>query len=152
MPSPLGALQLTASARGLLGISFAGNVRASGSCLSDLLRVATAQLEAYFEGRLRSFSVPLDTRGTPFEESVWALVRSIPYGATASYGELARKLSRPGSARAVGRANGTNPVPILTPCHRVVGTDGQLTGYRGGIERKAFLLRLESAQAQLFSS
>ena len=152
MASPLGALRLTASARGLTGISFAGNVRAAGSCQSDVLHVAAAQLDAYFEGRLRSFSVPLDTRGTPFEESVWALVRSIPYGATASYGELARKLARPGSARAVGRANGSNPVPIFTPCHRVVGASGQLTGYRGGIERKAFLLRLESAQAQLFSS
>ncbi len=149
--SPLGALTLTASERGLTGVSFAGNESATDSCSSDLFSRAAAQLAEYFEGRLRKFDVPLDTQGTPFEESVWALVRSIPYDSTTSYGELARKLGKPGSARAVGRANGANPVPVFTPCHRVVGARGALTGYRGGTDRKAFLLQLESGQTRLFS-
>ena len=149
--SPLGPLALTASGRGLTGVSFAGNARAKGSCSSDLLRHAAEQLAAYFEGRLKIFDVPLDVQGTPFVESVWALVRGIPYGSTATYGELARRLGKPGSARAVGRANGANPVPILTPCHRVVGARGELTGYLGGTDRKAYLLQLESGQKQLFS-
>lgn len=149
--TPLGPLALTASGRGLTSVCFAGGARAKGSGCNDLLRLAAAQLAAYFKGRLKTFDLPLDVQGTPFDESVWARVRAIPYGSTASYGELARRLGKPGSARAVGRANGANPVPIFTPCHRVVGARGALTGYRGGTDRKAFLLQLESGQKQLFS-
>lgn len=143
---------LTATGQGLTAVTFEVSNEGNAECRHPVIASAQRQLAAYFAGDLTAFDVPIATHGTPFEEAVWALVRSIPYGRTASYGDLAGMLGKPGSARAVGRANGSNPVPIFTPCHRVVGAHGALTGYRGGIERKAFLLRLESAQAQLFSS
>ncbi|HEX7049748.1 MAG TPA: methylated-DNA--[protein]-cysteine S-methyltransferase [Longimicrobiales bacterium] len=104
-----------------------------------------AQLDEYFRGERRAFDLPLRPRGTPFQQRVWRALLDIPYGATISYGALAARVGRPGSARAVGRANGTNPIPIIIPCHRVVGADGALTGYGGGIERKQRLLALEGA-------
>lgn len=102
------------------------------------------QLDGYWAGRLRAFDVPLAVRGTPFQQSVWAVLRTIPYGVTWSYGQLAAALGRPGAARAVGLANGRNPVGIVVPCHRVVGSTGSLTGYGGGLERKRFLLAHEA--------
>jgi len=94
------------------------------------------QLDEYFAGSLRQFDVVLDVRGTDFQRQVWELLRTIPYGETRSYGELARKLGRPEASRAVGRANGTNPVSIIIPCHRVIGSNGTLVGYGGGLDRK----------------
>lgn len=105
-------------------------------------RVA-AQLEAYFEGRLESFELPIDLRGTPFQEAVWRELLTIPYGETRSYAEQARRLGRGTAVRAVGRANGDNRIAIVVPCHRVVGADGRLTGYGGGLWRKQRLLELE---------
>src|SRR5215469_7813745 len=102
-----------------------------------------AQLAAYFAGELREFTVPLDVRGTPFQEKVWAALRTIPYGETWSYGDLARKLGRPTATRAVAHANGDNPIAIVVPCHRVIGSDGELTGYGGGLWRKRALLERE---------
>jgi AraC family transcriptional regulator, regulatory protein of adaptative response / methylated-DNA-[protein]-cysteine methyltransferase len=102
-----------------------------------------AQLTAYFEGNLREFTVPLDVRGTPFQEKVWAALRTIPYGETWSYGDLARKLGKPTATRAVAHANGDNRISIVIPCHRVIGSDGELTGYGGGMWRKRALLERE---------
>ncbi|MEU6119672.1 methylated-DNA--[protein]-cysteine S-methyltransferase [Streptomyces sp. NPDC047117] len=102
-----------------------------------------AQLRAYFAGELTVFDLPLRLDGTPFQQRVWAALREIPYGATVSYGALADRLGKPSAARAVGLANGKNPVGIIVPCHRVVGTGGDLTGYGGGLERKRHLLDFE---------
>jgi len=105
---------------------------------------ATRQLDAYFTGSRHQFTLSLDLRGTDFQRRVWQLLCQIPYGETRSYGEIARSLGRPGASRAVGRANGTNPVAIVVPCHRVIGADGSLTGYGGGLARKQALLDLEA--------
>ena len=103
-----------------------------------------AQLAEYFAGSRTRFDVPLVLRGTPFQRAVWGALRAIPYGQTVGYGELARAIGRPGAARAVGLANGRNPIAVIVPCHRVVGANGSLTGYGGGMERKRLLLDLES--------
>ena len=112
---------------------------------ASALRPYTEQLEAYFQGNLREFTVALDLRGTAFQTKCWQALRRIPYGETRSYGELARDVGSPQAFRAVGRANHKNPVAIIVPCHRVIGADGNLTGYGGGIKVKEFLLRLEGA-------
>jgi O-6-methylguanine DNA methyltransferase len=109
----------------------------------EVLDTAAAQLDAYFAGTLRAFDLPLHFEGTPFQRQVWGALQDIPFGATVSYGELASRVGRPGAARAVGRAVGQNPLAIIVPCHRVVGADGTLTGYGGGLEAKAALLSLE---------
>lgn len=101
------------------------------------------QLDAYFAGDLTEFDLPLAPAGTPFQHQVWAALRQIPYGTTESYGALAKRIGSPGAARAVGLANGSNPISIVVPCHRVIGSNGSLTGYGGGVERKQFLLDLE---------
>ncbi|MGY4932019.1 methylated-DNA--[protein]-cysteine S-methyltransferase [Streptomyces sp. 900116325] len=102
------------------------------------------QLDAYFAGELREFDLPLHLDGTPFQRSVWEQLRQIPYGETRSYGELAELLGKPGASRAVGLANGKNPVGIIVPCHRVIGASGSLTGYGGGLDRKQRLLAFEN--------
>jgi methylated-DNA-[protein]-cysteine S-methyltransferase len=109
----------------------------------DPLREARRQLEEYFAGERREFSLTLEPAGTDFQRRVWQALRGIPYGATMSYGELARRIGNPRAVRAVGLANGANPISIIVPCHRVIGADGSLTGYGGGLERKRFLLALE---------
>jgi methylated-DNA-[protein]-cysteine S-methyltransferase len=106
--------------------------------------VAT-QLSEYFDGRRASFDLRTDPGGTAFQRRVWRALEAIPFGATLGYGELARRIGSPEASRAVGRANGANPIPVVIPCHRVIGADGDLTGYGGGIERKRMLLRLEGA-------
>jgi methylated-DNA-[protein]-cysteine S-methyltransferase len=147
MPSPVGELRLEAAGAALTGIGFEpwaepAGVRGPGH---PVLAAAVHQLTAYFDGSLRSFDLPLEPRGTDFQRRVWARLQEIPYGSTASYGEVARALGlAAGASRAVGLANGRNPLPIVVPCHRVVGADGTLTGYGGGVERKQILLSLES--------
>jgi len=108
---------------------------------------AEEQLRAYFQGELKEFSLELRLRGTPFQSTVWQALRAIPYGETRTYGELADTLGNPKASRAVGLANGKNPVGIIVPCHRVVGADGSLTGYGGGLERKQRLLDFERGAA-----
>jgi len=103
-----------------------------------------AELDAYFAGSLKKFSVPLDLRGTEFQRRVWELLLHIPYGETRSYGQIARAIGRPEASRAVGQAVGTNPVAIIVPCHRVIGASGGLVGYGGGLHRKQALLELEA--------
>jgi methylated-DNA-[protein]-cysteine S-methyltransferase len=113
--------------------------------VDDALPAASAQLTEYFDGGRLSFDLPLAPVGTAFQHSVWALIAAIPFGETRTYGELATELGRPSASRAVGTATGRNPISIVVPCHRVVGSTGRLTGYAGGVERKAFLLDHESA-------
>ncbi|WP_406120229.1 methylated-DNA--[protein]-cysteine S-methyltransferase [Streptomyces sp. NBC_00989] len=108
---------------------------------------ATAQLQAYFTGELKEFTLQLHLHGTPFQRTVWDQLRRIPYGETRSYGDLADALGNPGASRAVGLANGKNPIGIIVPCHRVVGANGSLTGYGGGLDRKQRLLDFESGAA-----
>ncbi len=114
---------------------------------NDGMDAVHSQLREYFAGRRRTFDLPLDPRGTPFERRVWARLREIPYGATTSYGAIAHEFGLPNAARAVGRANGSNPIPIIIPCHRVIGADGTLTGFGGGLPLKRALLELEGAIA-----
>jgi methylated-DNA-[protein]-cysteine S-methyltransferase len=101
------------------------------------------QLQEYFSGKRQAFTFPLAPRGTPFQLAVWNALLEIPYGDTISYAELARRIGKPSAVRAVGAANGANPIPVIIPCHRVIGSNGTLTGYGGGIERKQWLLALE---------
>lgn len=115
--------------------------RAGATC--DLLEAAEAQLEEYFQGRRDRFDLPFELRGTDFQKRVWSELANIPYGETWSYRELAAKVGSPGAVRAVGSANGRNPVSIFIPCHRVIRSTGELGGYAGGLDRKSFLLDLE---------
>ncbi len=108
---------------------------------------AERQLRGYFAGELTTFDLELAPAGTAFQHEVWAGLRTIPYGSTVTYGELARRIGRPAASRAVGLANGRNPLSIVVPCHRVIGSDGGMTGYGGGVQRKRFLLALESGRA-----
>jgi methylated-DNA-[protein]-cysteine S-methyltransferase len=142
MDTPIGTLWLEAEGDGLSSVAFDGPV---GSHSGDaLLREAESQLRAYFAGELTRFELPLSPRGTEFQRRVWDAVAQIPYGTTATYSAIAAALGRPSACRAVGAANGRNPLAILIPCHRVVGASGALTGYGGGLERKRALLDLEA--------
>src|SRR4051812_20291461 len=143
--SPIGPLGLVASDEGLRAVLFGGGgVRPEGQ--SPVLDEAAAQLEAYFAGDLVRFELPLELHGTEFQRGCWLALASIPYGQTVSYGEQARRLGLGSdAARAVGAANGQNPLPIVLPCHRVIGADGSLTGFGGGLPTKRFLLEHEGA-------
>lgn len=154
LPSPVGPLTLVGDQDGLREISFAkGSPAATPSQDGargpvEHFRDAIAQLEAYFDGTLRRFDLALAPEGTPFQREVWSLLQTIPYGETTSYGEIARRLGRPHAYRAVGAANGRNPIPIIIPCHRVVGADGSLTGFGGGLPIKRRLLELEACHRE----
>jgi methylated-DNA-[protein]-cysteine S-methyltransferase len=143
--SPIGPLGLIASDAGLCGVLFGGcTIRPEGS--SAVLLEATRQLEAYFNADLLAFDLPLELQGTEFQRRCWLALASIPYGQTVSYGEQARRLGLgPDAARAVGAANAQNPLPIVLPCHRVIGANGSLTGFGGGLDVKRRLLELEGA-------
>jgi methylated-DNA-[protein]-cysteine S-methyltransferase len=152
LPTPVGPITIVSDGEAITVVTMrpATHVIArGGEWTEDDARVAAAreQLAAYFAGELRQFSLLLAPGGTAFQKQVWAALRQIPYGETTSYGALAAALGHPGSARAVGAANRTNPIGIIVPCHRVIGADGTLTGYAGGIERKRFLLEHEAAFA-----
>jgi len=150
--SPLGPMTLAASAQGLYGVWFDGQAHQPDpqhwevKPAHPVLQAAATQLAAYFAAQRARFELPLDlSLGTPFQQSVWERLRAIPYGVTQSYGEIARYLGQPAASRAVGAAVGRNPLSIIVPCHRVVGSKGALTGYAGGLERKIALLQLEKA-------
>ena len=154
--SPVGPLEIGTDGSAITKVWF---VEQSPTALADnapeVLTEAVHQLEDYFDGERSDFELPLAPRGTDFQRRVWAELEKIPYGETASYGEIAGRLGLPpGASRAVGLANGSNPIAIVVPCHRVIGADGSLTGYAGGLERKRFLLDLESRSVQpdLFSA
>lgn len=143
-------MRVTAEGGGIRSVEFAAVWESGGAPPSGLLADAARQFLAYFAGELRRFELPLAPEGTAFERRVWDAVAAIPYGDTRSYAEIARAVGSPGAARAVGAANGANPLPIVVPCHRVVGSGGALTGYAGGLELKRRLLDLESGRAGLF--
>jgi len=143
--TPLGPVEIAEVSGRLVTIRFGEGPVAGAGPTSGVLERASEQLVAYFAGRLREFDLPLHPHGTPFDHRVWDVVRTIPYGSTLTYGEIAARLEDPGASRAVGHANARNPLPIVVPCHRVVGTSGRLTGYAGGIHRKQALLELEAA-------
>jgi methylated-DNA-[protein]-cysteine S-methyltransferase len=151
MKSPVGELKLIASDGGLAAILWENDdpLRIQlGDMIEDsenpILTETENQLQAYFAGRLKAFSVPLDFKGTDFQKSVWQALLTIPFGETRSYGEIARQIGNPKAVRAVGAANGKNPVSIIAPCHRVIGANGKLTGFAGGLAVKAELLELEA--------
>lgn len=143
--SPIGPLTVVADDDTIVEVRFANNQLAAGeggerNDEDPLLASARTQLDEYFSGARRVFDLPLAPRGTEFQVAAWAALRTIPYGETVSYGEQARRLGNANKSRAVGAANGKNPLPIVVPCHRVVGTNGTLTGFGGGLEAKAWLL------------
>lgn len=151
MRSPVGILRLVASDKGLAAVLWE-NDRPGRVPLgpmvegrNDLLDEAERQLSSYFEHSAQAFDLPLDFRGTDFQRQVWSALLEIPFGETRSYGEIAHSIGRPTAYRAVGAANGRNPISIIAPCHRVIGNSGELTGFAGGIEAKQYLLDLERA-------
>ncbi len=159
--TPIGTLTIAADERGLGHIEFPSNrrpahrtgwVRIDGTRNLHVFSETRAQLREYFAGERREFDLPLAPTGTPFQLQVWRMLAQIPYGRTWSYRELAERIGAANAVRAVGAANGRNPLPIVLPCHRVIGADGSLTGFGGGLAIKAALLRLEGALAEPASS
>lgn len=157
MPSPVGTLTLVASYKGLCAILWENDdperVR-TGPLEEDkshpVLRETERQLQDYFAGKLERFTVPLDfASGTDFQKKVWTALTTIPFGETRSYAQIATQIGHPKAVRAVGAANGKNPISIIAPCHRVIGSNGKLTGFAGGLEAKALLLGLEAKERQL---
>jgi methylated-DNA-[protein]-cysteine S-methyltransferase len=148
--SPVGELTLVGDERALRALYFPGREPRRDGLVwaAEPFAAAVEQLEEYFEGARTEFDLALDPHGRRFDRAVWALLAEIPYGETRSYGELARGLGRPDRARAVGSANARNPIPIVLPCHRVIGSDGSLTGYGGGLDLKRALLALEQGAWQ----
>ncbi|MEO8807733.1 MAG: methylated-DNA--[protein]-cysteine S-methyltransferase [Burkholderiaceae bacterium] len=149
--SPLGPVLLARTAKGLAGAWFEGQKHHPGALTAPvqaddpLLKAAAAQLRRYFAGEAVAFDLPLDLLGTAFQKSVWQALLAIPLGSTSSYGDIARGVTAASAVRAVGGAVGRNPVSVIVPCHRVIGTNGSLTGYAGGMDRKLALLELEGA-------
>ena len=144
--SPVGPLLLAASNQGLLALEFGrGKPRAGWVESEERIAPFARQLAEYFAGQRREFDLPLDLRGTDFQKRCWQALLKIPYGETRSYADVARAIGNPAAVRAVGLANGQNPIAIIVPCHRVIGSDGSLTGYGGGLEAKRKLLELEGA-------
>ena len=153
MESPVGPLILAASDAGLQYVMFASSKRAKPDPQwredPQPLRETMRQLRAYFAGEVENFDLPLAPEGTDFQRNVWRNLCDIPFGETISYGELAKRVGNPKASRAVGAANGQNPIPIIIPCHRVIGSDGKLTGFGGGLPIKEKLLALEQRQLRL---
>jgi methylated-DNA-[protein]-cysteine S-methyltransferase len=142
--TPLGKLTLASTDKGLASIHFGSHIPQGGKLDAEANRVTIRQVEEYFQGKRTEFDFPLDLHGTPFQLAVWKELLNIPYGQTRTYGEIAKRVGKPGAARAVGMANHDNRIPIVVPCHRVVGHDGSLTGYAGGLHIKQQLLRIET--------
>lgn len=148
LESPLGPILLVGDGANLTALNFQSGtqpreINPAWRRDEEAFAEVIAQLRAYFAGELRDFDLPLKPAGTPFQQEVWRQLQTVPYGETVSYGELAQRLGKPGAARAVGLANGANPLPLVIPCHRVVGSDGRLTGYGGGLPLKEALLAHE---------
>jgi len=152
--SPIGDLLLLGDGRALRGLYMTGGRRpvridSAWERCDEAFAAVRVQLGEYFAGERTRFDVPIEMEGTRFQRRVWRELEEIPCGETISYGELARRVEQPSAARAVGLANGRNPISVIVPCHRVIGANGNLTGYGGGMERKRILLGLESGEAQL---
>jgi methylated-DNA-[protein]-cysteine S-methyltransferase len=152
MPSPVGRLMLTGDEHVLTGVYFENDTQLPAPLPAWIqddrpLTAAREQLNEYFAGKRKHFELPLALEGTAFQRRVWEALTGIPFGTTISYAELARRVAMPKAMRAVGAANGRNPISIVVPCHRVIGADGSLTGYGGGLPRKRWLLELEGTYA-----
>ena len=151
LKTPIGMLRLVSDGTHLLAIEFEGmygDDTDAIECNDAVLNSCTQQLAEYFRGERQDFDLPLGACGTPFQQSVWAALREIPYGEVRSYRDIARSINNAAAVRAVGAANGRNPLPVVVPCHRVIGSDGSLTGFAGGLEMKTLLLQLEGALPQ----
>ena len=144
--SPIGDLTLIGTEVALTEIRFGACAGTEPLGETPILQQAAAELKAYFAGNLRTFSVPLAPKGTPFQQQVWMALREIPYGQTVSYSAIADRIHNPKAVRAVGMANNRNPLPIIVPCHRVIGKSGQMVGYRSGLPIKEWLLSLEQGK------
>lgn len=157
LPSPVGPLTIVAEAGSITGLYMDSQrhrpdpdvLGAVGDMQAEPFASAASQLTAYFAGQLTDFDLPLAPAGTDFQRRVWSALQTIPYGQTWSYSQLARKIGNDAAVRAVGLANGRNPISVVIPCHRVIGADGSLTGYGGGLDRKRFLLDLETRTSTL---
>ena len=156
LASPLGPLLITSNGHKITRLQMAGktprNIPSTWTESEEPFADVHRQLCSYFEGHRHAFNIPLGPAGTAFQRRVWTALQQIPFGATCTYGDLAHRLGHPRAAQAVGAANGQNPIAILIPCHRVVGADGSLTGYAGGLDRKQYLLRLEAKHSGLFAA
>jgi methylated-DNA-[protein]-cysteine S-methyltransferase len=141
--TPIGRLKICASKKGISTVVFIDDAERASAQANDLTRRCAGQLHEYFEAKRTSFNLPLDPSGTSFQRSVWSSLQSIHFGETASYKDIAISINKPKAVRAVGAANGRNPIAIIVPCHRVIGSNQSLTGYAGGLERKAWLLEHE---------
>lgn len=150
LDTPVGTLTLEASERGLSSIRFPNQPKSIAGRLTsnNVIKLAKQELTAYFASELKEFSLPLDWHGTAFQESVWRALTAIPFGEAVSYADIARAIGRPQSARPTGGAVGRNPLPIIVPCHRVIGSDHTLTGFTGGLDIKVALLELEGRQVE----
>lgn len=147
--SPIGDIYLAAEQGALIALRtyhLPDHCQRGGEVDERILDQAERQLGEYFDGIRRTFNIPLRMTGTPFQQDVWQATANVPYGMTATYGDIARKIGKPRSTRAVGMAENKNPITIIVPCHRIVGARGSLMGYAGGIERKTYLLRLERVE------
>ncbi len=141
--SPIGLLRVSGNEKWIQAVGFCEQAGPETEIVPDCLRQACLQLDEYFQGKRRKFELPLNLRGTAFQKKVWAALRKVPFGRTLSYGGIARAIGQPYSGRAVGGANHHNPVAIIVPCHRIIGHNGRLTGYGGGLWRKQWLLEHE---------
>ena len=151
LESPVGSLVVACTPRGVASIKFGNSLPPDTVADEQANRKILDQLAEYFDGKRTRFDLQLDVEGTPFQRAVWDELCRIPYGETRSYGEIARAIGKPGASRAVGMANHENPVAVVIPCHRVVGCDGSLTGYAGGLDLKAQLLSIERQHTLLFT-
>jgi len=150
LDTPVGPIEVWLNDDGaVVRVLFAENDAIAADATDEVCAAVVRQLEEYFSDERRSFDLELDPKGSDFEKQVWTELQQIPFGTTTTYGEIARKLGDPGASRAVGLANARNPIAIIIPCHRVIGSDGDLTGYAGGMHRKRWLLAHESGQASL---
>lgn len=148
LASPLGLVEVAASEQGLVAVTFCDKPRQPVQ-VQHVATEAKRQLIAYFAQELREFDLPLAAAGTVFQQQVWQALTTVPYGKTASYGDIAKAINNPKGVRAVGLANGKNPIAIIVPCHRIIGANGTLTGYAGGLDKKAWLLAHEGAKFRL---
>ncbi|MBU2869567.1 methylated-DNA--[protein]-cysteine S-methyltransferase [Colwellia sp. E2M01] len=150
LDTPLGLFEIMATEKGICQAIFCGDklvsARTHETKVNDITRQCKQQLVEYFSGERQTFTVPLDAQGTPFQQTVWDCLLKIPFGEVRSYGDVAQQLNKPKASQAVGGANGRNPIALIVPCHRVIGGNGSLTGYAGGVERKLWLLHHEGVE------